>query len=231
MSNMTKMARRPAGVIARALMNGVTAGCLVLSLAACDEARIPDEAYVKLSDPRKFHPITVTAETTTVQLPLMPDGTGLSPNSYFDAVRFVRRYRQDGKGPLVIAVPAQARHDRAVSSNVRTIRRLVAQAGVPGHNVRFTGGGGAAIALSYDRIAAVGPKCGDWSENILRNPQVLPYPNFGCASQRNLAGMIENPTDLLYPAQETPRLSERRAAAYQAYINPPQTTDTSVKTK
>ena len=231
MSNALMIGLSAAASHARRLQYGAALGVLLCVLAGCDDARIPDEAYAKLADPRKFHAIAVTAETATVELPLLPDGSGVSPSSYFDVVRFVRRYRQDGKGPLVIAVPPRARHDRAVAENVRTIRRLIAQAGVSGHNVRYQGGHAGVIALSYDRIAAIGPTCGNWSENVLRNPQVLPSPNFGCASQRNLAAMVDNPTDLLYPAQETPRLSERRAAAFQSYINPSQQTDSSVKTK
>ena len=230
----TKVSRGSAR-LARGLARCCAAGLAVSVIAGCDSARLPQEAFVALSDPHKAHPITVTAETATLELPLPPDGSGLVPNSYFDATRFVRRYRQDGKGPLVIGVPAQARHNRAVADNVRAIRRIIAQAGVSGQNVRYDAAahraGPAAITLSYDRIAAIGPRCGNWSENVQRNPERLPYANFGCASQRNLAAMVDNPTDLLYPAQETPRLSARRAAAFKAYIDPPQTVDTNIKTK
>ena len=202
----------------------------LLAITACERPRLPEEAFVALSDPHKAHPITVTAETATLDLPLSADGSGLASNSYFDAVRFIRRYRQDGRGPLVIAAPA--RHAKVLADQVRAIRHAIAQAGVASSNVRYASTGRhAVITLSYDRIAAIGPKCGDWSENVQRNRENLPYPNFGCASQRNLAAMVSTPTDLVYPAQETPRLGERRAAAFKAYIDPPQTTDTSIKTK
>ena len=210
-----------------------TVAYAMLAITACERPRLPDEAFVALSDPRKAHPIHVVAETATLDLALAPDGSSLASNSYFDAVRFIRRYRQDGKGPLVIAVPG--RHSRVVADQVRAIRQVIAQAGVASSNVRYSSAGNhagrGAITLSYDRIAAIGPKCGDWSENVQRNPENLPYANFGCASQRNLAAMVGTPTDLLYPAQETPRLSERRAAVLKAYIDPPQTTDANIKTR
>lgn len=209
---------------------------IALVAGACDRGRLPEEAFVQLADPHKAHPIAVTAETAVLALPLAPDGTGVAPNGYFDAMRFVRRYRQDGRGPLVIGVPQQARHNRGVADSVRGLRRLIAQAGVSAQHVRYGGaklpaGGAVAITLSYDRIAAIGPQCGNWSEDIQINPERLPQANFGCASQRNLAAMVANPTDLLFAAQETPRLSERRAAAFKAYIEPTQTTDTNIKTK
>ena len=33
-----------------------------------------------------------------------------------------------------------------------------------------------------------------------------PYWNFGCANQRNLAAMVDNPADLVQPRGETPGL-------------------------
>jgi pilus assembly protein CpaD len=37
-----------------------------------------------------------------------------------------------------------------------------------------------------------------------------PYWNLGCASQRNLAAMVENPADLVQPRGETPPYAPRR---------------------
>ncbi len=66
------------------------------------------------------------------------------------------------------------------------------------------------MTVSYDRIAAIGPTCGDWSSDAGRNRDGIPYANFGCASQRNLAAMAANPTDLMFPARETERTSITR---------------------
>jgi pilus assembly protein CpaD len=37
-----------------------------------------------------------------------------------------------------------------------------------------------------------------------------PYWNHGCASQRNLAAMVDNPADLVQPRTETPSPTARR---------------------
>ena len=66
------------------------------------------------------------------------------------------------------------------------------------------------MRLSYARLAAVTQPCADWSENVDLNRDNLPYKNFGCAVQSNMAAMIARPTDVLYPATETPRGAERR---------------------
>jgi pilus assembly protein CpaD len=44
-----------------------------------------------------------------------------------------------------------------------------------------------------------------------------PYYNFGCANQRNLAAMVDNPTDLVQPRPETPAYTERRTASFGKY--------------
>jgi pilus assembly protein CpaD len=44
-----------------------------------------------------------------------------------------------------------------------------------------------------------------------------PYHNFGCATQRNLAAMIDNPADLEQPRPESPAYTTRRNAAFEKY--------------
>lgn len=224
-------ARKPSNRLSRASL-AVLGLLTITAIAGCAQ----DELYVQLADPHRRHPIGVTAETATVELALPPEGTAIPANHFFDVAKFARRYRQEAKSPLVIAVPERARQSRTISEGVRVVRSIVAQAGIPPNSVRFYskprhGDGAETITISYDRIAAVAPKCGDWSEHVVRNPQNLPSNNFGCASQRNLAMMVANPTDLLYPTAETPRMSERRAAAYKAYNEPVVKTDLDVKTK
>jgi len=80
-----------------------------------------------------------------------------------------------------------------------------------------------AIRLSYPRIAAVAGPCGLWPEDLGPNlydsgyNENKPYHNFGCATQRNLAAMIDNPADLEQPRTESPAYTERRNAAFQKY--------------
>ena len=196
----------------------------------------PNELYVQLADPHRRHPIGVTAETAALEVAVPPDGHAVPANQFFDVAKFARRYRTEGKGPMVVAVPQRARHSRTASESVRTVRTIVTQAGIDASRVRYYSkpvgvDGAETITLSYDRVVAVAPKCGDWSESVVRNPEVLPSQNFGCASQRNLAVMVANPTDLLYPTLETPRQSDRREATFKAYSEAVPKADVTVTTK
>jgi pilus assembly protein CpaD len=66
--------------------------------------------------------------------------------------------------------------------------------------------------------ASVAP-CGDWTEDLARNYNNTNYTNFGCATQTNLAAMIVNPLDLLYPRLMTPPNAARRGGVLQNYQN------------
>jgi pilus assembly protein CpaD len=73
------------------------------------------------------------------------------------------------------------------------------------------------VKLAYQRPVAVPPQCRDWATDLGENREPLPYNDFGCASQRNLALTVANARDLQFPQDETPRLSERRSATWESY--------------
>jgi pilus assembly protein CpaD len=81
----------------------------------------------------------------------------------------------------------------------------------------------AAIRLTYPKITATAGPCGLWPEDL--GPSVnnkgyfdnKSYYNFGCANQRNLASMVDNPSDLVQPREETPAYTPRRNIAFDKY--------------
>ena len=118
---------------------------------------------------------------------------------------------------------------RAAAATFREAQALLAAGGVPPRGIKqrhyhpddpraF-----ATIRLTYPRIAAVAGPCGLWPEDL--GPSMAntgysenkSYHNFGCANQRNLAAMIDNPSDLEQPRSETPAYTTRRAEAFEKY--------------
>ena len=116
--------------------------------------------------------------------------------------------------------------DVLVASAMRAydqVRKALRRAGIDPRSVALepyfgNGDPAAPVRLSYLQVVAVPPDCPDWSENIGRDPQNMPWPNKGCATQRNLAAMVANPEDLLHPRGETPRPGERRDVVWGKYI-------------
>jgi pilus assembly protein CpaD len=66
----------------------------------------------------------------------------------------------------------------------------------------------------------VSPDCGNWRDNAGRNDENIPYDNFGCASQRNLAAMIARPSDAVYATPEVPRQGDKKSTDYSGFIKP-----------
>jgi pilus assembly protein CpaD len=52
---------------------------------------------------------------------------------------------------------------------------------------------------------------------MAEDPRNLPYPNFGCAQQHNLAAQVANPADLLGPRTVEPADGERRAVVFDKF--------------
>jgi len=81
----------------------------------------------------------------------------------------------------------------------------------------------ATIRLSYPKISAIAGPCGLWPEDLgpsIKNKSYFEnkqYYNFGCANQRNLAAMVDNPSDLAQPRSETTAYTMRRTIAFDKY--------------
>jgi pilus assembly protein CpaD len=80
----------------------------------------------------------------------------------------------------------------------------------------------APVRLSYPVVAAQAGPCGIWPEDIgpsaNRNYfENQPMWNNGCASQRNLAAMVDHPADLVQPRAETAAYTPERTTVIERY--------------
>jgi pilus assembly protein CpaD len=138
----------------------------------------------------------------------------------------------------VADVPVDTPNARAAASSFQEIRALLAAGGVPPRGITLNHYRPddprtlATIRLSYPKIVADAGPCGLWPEDLgpsilnRRSSENKDYYNFGCATQRNLAAMIDNPSDLVQPRPETPAYTARRTAAFEKYRKGEPTTTT-----
>jgi pilus assembly protein CpaD len=75
----------------------------------------------------------------------------------------------------------------------------------------------APVRLAYNHVAATTAPCGPWPDLATQTEFNRHYESYGCASQQNLAAMIDNPLDLLYPRGMPPADAARRADVLQKY--------------
>ena len=203
----------------------ITTATLALAIIGCDEHRLNDREALVLNAAETAHPITFQARVEELSIEVPPHGQGLSQNQYADVYRFARRYKAESNGALTVSLPSTARLGSGFGGPLEDIREAVREAEVAearvrrGQHARGRGGSGV-LKLSYTRPIAVPPECGNWHRNVIEERERVPYPQWGCATQRNIAGMVANGRDLQRPQDEDPRSAERRGAVWSKYIAP-----------
>jgi pilus assembly protein CpaD len=206
---------------ALAALSGALSACTYTSPEVVT-ASVPD-------DYRLRHPIAIREADRSIVVFVGHGRGGLSAAQRADVAGLAQTWVREGTGVIVIDVPVETPNARAAADSSREIRSLLTAAGVPArgiavrhyhpNDIRTL----ATIRLSYPRIAAVAGPCGLWPQDLgpsIANPDYSenkPYYNFGCATQRNLAAMIDNPADLEQPRSETPAYASRRATVFDKY--------------
>jgi pilus assembly protein CpaD len=210
---------------------------LAVALGACthtDEAvtaSIPD-------DYRLRHPIAIQEANEQVVIFIGHARGGLSASQRADVMGLAQTWLHEATGAIVADVPVDTPNARAAADSLREVQALIAAAGVPPRGLvvhRYHPDDPRqlpAIRLSYPRISAVAGPCGIWPEDLgpsIKNKSYFEnksYYNFGCAYQRNMAAMIDNPSDLVQPRPETPAYTIRRSEAFEKYRRGTTTTTT-----
>jgi pilus assembly protein CpaD len=128
-----------------------------------------------------------------------------------------------GHGPLTIATPVGSPNAANAARVAREAEKIAKEAGLvdedivsQGYNVS-AGEASAPVILSFTRFIASASPCGDWSKNAGRSVLNRSMPDFGCATQNNLAAMVEDPHDLIEPRPMGASDAERRAVVFDKY--------------
>jgi pilus assembly protein CpaD len=215
---------------------GVLVGLAVL-LGACTHTSEEVTASVP-DDYRLRHPIAVQEGNESIVIFVGQARGGLSASQRADVVGLAQTWLREGTGAINADLPVDTLNARAAADSMREIQTLLASAGVPprGINVRQYHPEDPrqmpAIRLTYPRISATAGPCGVWPEDLgpsIKNKGYYdnkPYYNFGCAYQRNMAAMVDNPADLVQPRPETPAYTTRRVTAFEKYRKGAATTTT-----
>jgi pilus assembly protein CpaD len=202
---------------------------LSVALGACSYA--PD-AFITGGTPDDYrlrHPIAITEANRSIVVFVGHARGGLTVAQRSDVLGLAHTWLNEGTGAITAEVPVDTPNARAADVTYREIRSLLLAGGVPARGITMHHYHPvdpqqlATIKLTYTKIAAVAGPCGLWPEDLgpsINNPassENKPYFNLGCATQRNLAAMVDNPSDLVQPRSETPAYTPRRSEAFEKY--------------
>lgn len=182
------------------------------------------DAPFTLANAAERHPIKVSQDQATLDLAVSGGSRGLDRMQKGQLYGFLQEYSARGTAPrLVVSAPTGGPNETAARRAYEDVRAVMRQAGIRPSEVSlepyYAGGDPyAPLRVSFVQFVAKGPDCPDWSENLARDPQNMPFPNMGCATQKNFAAMVANPEDLLHPRAQTPRPGERRDVVWDKYV-------------
>ena len=214
--------RAVAGIVVRA---AAAAGC-ALFVGGCNTDQVATSSDIP-TDYRLRHPITLQESNHTVELFIGSNRGELTPTQRAQVLSFGLGWKHEATGGIVVERPVGSSNEHASADAMREIMSILAASGMPPQSVAVrtyaaTGPNLATIRIGYPKISAQTGPCGTWPEDIgptlNRNyTENQPWWNYGCATQRNLAAMVDNPADLVQPRSETPAYAMRRTTVIEKY--------------
>ncbi len=198
----------------------VLLGCLIV--VGCQNQT--QSQMLASNDYRLQHPIVITEEPETLDLPIGRNTRSLYGPIAGTIEQFALESQRQGAGSVEILVPSGGANESAVHAVTPDIRRALQRGGLGRSKISTRtysvqdASADAPIRLSYPRLQATAGPCGSWPKYLGGGfGENTNYQNFGCATQSNLAAMVDNPSDLLGPRASTPADQARRATVIEKY--------------
>ncbi|WP_299475156.1 CpaD family pilus assembly protein [uncultured Roseibium sp.] len=200
----------------------VIAGCLVM--VGCQNKSQSNAELLASHDYRYRHPIVITEEPETLDLPIGQNTRNLHGPIEGTITAFAVDSRRNGNGAVEILVPSGGANEAAVHAVTGDIRHALQRGGLSRSKISTRTyavqdpKAEAPIRLSYSAMQATAGPCGAWPRNLGGGiGENTEYENFGCATQSNLAAMVDNPSDLITPRASGPSDQARRAVVFENY--------------
>lgn len=197
------------------------------TLGAC--AGIPKPEEPPASSFADRHHIEVAQTAERLEIGVAPGESSLDNSERAQLNAFASGYLRYGHGSLVLSAPSGGANADAAAAVAGDARRALVEAGVSYAAVAAStydamDVADAPIVLSFSRFEAQAPDCAPlWQQDLGHQSNNQPWESFGCATQANLAALVEDPADLLRPRAEGPRDSARRDTVMGNYREGEQT--------
>ena len=180
------------------------------------------------NDYRQRHPTVLKEAPRTVELFIGNRRGNLTGVQRAEVLAFAQAWRREATGGVLIDVPSGTPNERSAAVALQEVRSILAGAGVPPESVATRSNTVsdprklATMRLHYPKVTADAGPCGLWPYDLgptyeREHFENREYYNLGCASQRNLAAMVDNPSDLVQPRAESPSYTARRTAVLEKY--------------
>lgn len=197
----------------------ITLGLTGVAAVGCTAPPLSNDAR-QIYNVEQQYPIVVEPQVVTLAVQVDEDLGILARGEEERIGAFAQRWKARGQGMLNVATSGGGSDGAAMAR----LKKVLAANGIDKKSLRFTsyppasGEANPPIALSFVAYAATAAECGqDWSTNLSFEPRNLPWPEFGCSTQRNLAAIVADPRDLVEPRAGDPSDALRRSIVIEKY--------------
>lgn len=199
----------------------------LVALSACNAANRHSVTVGSIpEDYRTNHPIILSEQETTVDIPIASSDRRLTVTMREGIRGFVNEYRASSAGTVTMLVPTGSSNSGAAAFLATEIRDFLGEEGIARQHVVTANyhaesvDDAAPIRLVFSGITASTAPCGRWPDDLIVNTsENRNYANFGCATQSNLAAQLANPADIITPRGVTPVDAQRRQFVIGGYRN------------
>lgn len=196
----------------------------LVGLAGCSTKLAEVDDYYRPAMHYERYPIEVAKGA--VRLDVSTKRSRLTLRQEDSVTRFAQQALAANASRIEVKRPA----GETSASVAERVTELLVEAGVPAEAIAqadYSAGRSSPVIVTFDRKIAVTAECGDWSEDTAITGENTPPPNFGCATQHNIAAVVANPEDFETPRTATPSDPMRR---YQVFVDyrKPKNTATSI---
>jgi len=174
-------------------------------------------------DYRTRHPIVLTDALAVLDVPATRSMLRLPADAQANVAAFGQKFATSGAPAIAIVTPRGSANQAAAQRIAGEVKYILAASGVPSQTIDFRSYPAlprdteAPVRIAYSRIVARTDQCGEWPDQLADTSQNRNYENFGCATQQNLAAIVDNPLDFAYPRASTPADAARRSDVLEKY--------------
>lgn len=200
------------------LLIGVSAAA---SLGAC--ASMPEPTDPPVASYADRHQVQVTQTGARLEIEVAGNAGALSHKARSDIEAFAGGYLRYGHGAMILSTPSGATNSDAAATVAQQARMALQESGVTynavaGSTYDASGQSEAPVVLSFTQFEVEAPDCAPlWEQDLAHQSNNQPWESFGCATQSNIAAILEDPHDLIAPRAMDPRDSNRRDTVMTAY--------------
>ncbi|NWG46290.1 MAG: CpaD family pilus assembly protein [Alphaproteobacteria bacterium] len=196
-----------------ALWAALFLGACSFGMNGADDALSVEERY----------PIRLDPVIEQVSVEVRPETVSVSDADKERVRTLIADYKRRGSGPMAITAPSGTPNAGAAIGAVAELGTLLVEQGISPRGYKVIAyrpadlNSSPPVTVAYPRLEPSVRECGDWSANYAFTPRNRQTPNFGCATQNNIAALLANPQDLVEPRASEPAYAGRRDTVLDNY--------------